>query len=401
MALLCVLVLPFFLSKQVHSDQTQEYASIPMAPENHWIGQLELMYSRFDSFLDNNRDKVDLLSAYEGLDFNAALLPSLSSFGSNATLGKLSLAGSFNVKRLEFTLGYGITENLTVGAILPYADVCSTIKLDVKKGNIGINPAFNSNQTISAKNVPFIPITQGGLQLNADRLNAIITQPNYHYKAIKSTCKSFFGDPVIGALWRVVNTHNDVLIATMAGRIGIVEKDDPDDIFDIPLDNGNDNAIVQLEYFHLFPFGFNTRLLFRYTLQITDDIEIRLADASHSLLTAASQKQQVKRNLGNIFEYEVELGKRIGNWRLSGALYFWRKEIDSYQYKGEHILALENSTGTKINQWRTQLMWSGIKAWRQGNIPVPLIVQLEYQNTFAGKNVLLTEDIYLTFQIAF
>ena len=41
------------------------------------------------------------------------------------------------------------------------------------------------------------------------------------------------------------------------------------------------------------------------------------------------------------------------------------------------------------------LSWSGIGQWRQGGLPLPLIVKFEVQETYAGRNTVDVRDYYL------
>lgn len=386
---------------QAETNYIQEYAIVPLAPADHWVSRLELRYNEYDQFFNDNGDKKDFLSEYDGINFDSGVFPALALFGSGASLGQLSLSGKTKVKRMEFTLGYGLTEDLTIGAIVPYGEVCSQINIGFKGGNIGANPLFNPNLPVGVTNSPYAPVALGAIPLNTASLNQIITSPQYGYKTIKSRCHESFGDPVVGILWRVFNTDYNALVAGVGGRIGVVEQDDPDDLFDIPLDNGNNDFLAQLEYFHVLPYDFDLRLMVKYTLQTEDEIKARVGSSSNSILIPVSQKRTVKRDLGDFFEYDIELGKRIGDWRLSGTLHLWRKEKDSFRYAGSGIKALEKNTEIEADQWRVKLAWSGVNAWRQGYLPMPLVVQLEYQNTFSGKNMPSVEDLYLTLQTAF
>ena len=56
---------------------------------------------------------------------------------------------------------------------------------------------------------------------------------------------------------------------------------------------------------------------------------------------------------------------------------------------------LEQNTRILANQWRMSLSWSGIKAWKNGDFPLPLILKLETQNTYSGINMPKVWDVYL------
>ncbi|MDP2253275.1 MAG: hypothetical protein Q8J60_03740, partial [Thiobacillus sp.] len=57
--------------------------------------------------------------------------------------------------------------------------------------------------------------------------------------------------------------------------------------------------------------------------------------------------------------------------------------------------ALTANTVTVADQWRLGVSWSGISAWQAGKLPLPLIVKLEMQDTFDGRNFVKVRDVYL------
>ncbi len=92
----------------------------------------------------------------------------------------------------------------------------------------------------------------------------------------------------------------------------------------------------------------------------------------------------------------MELGRSWGDWRGSLTWHRYDKLSDRYTSDlGTDTSALQANTRVYANQWRAALSWSGIKAWRQGHVPLPLIVRLEIQRTYEGRNFMNVRDIYL------
>ena len=56
---------------------------------------------------------------------------------------------------------------------------------------------------------------------------------------------------------------------------------------------------------------------------------------------------------------------------------------------------LEANTRTWANQWRAAISWSGIAAWQVGDFPLPLVVRLETQRTYAGRNFINVKGIFV------
>jgi hypothetical protein len=61
----------------------------------------------------------------------------------------------------------------------------------------------------------------------------------------------------------------------------------------------------------------------------------------------------------------------------------------------EDTTALEVNTDILADQWRAAVSWSGVEGWRSGALPLPVIVKLEMQDTYGGRNMTDVRDVYL------
>lgn len=114
------------------------------------------------------------------------------------------------------------------------------------------------------------------------------------------------------------------------------------------------------------------------------------------LLATANSKERLRRDLGDYQEYDIELGHRWDNWRAATTWHLYTKAADRYRSdKDTDTSALENNTKVRADQWRASVSWSGINAWRQEKIPMPLIIKLEMQETYGGRNFPKVRDFYL------
>ena len=377
---------------------SSRHALAPLAPQGRWVVQLESRSNTYDQWYDNSGNLHELGSELNAVSLDNAIFPALTLFGPGASLGTTSFSASTRLKRAQLTLGYGITKDLTVGIISNYGETKTDTRFSVRNGNIGFNPLFNPAIAIGPANFPFAPVGAGALApMTASDINVILTNPafGYAYEPIASTKTRGFGEFIMGVLWRFYSGSYGTLVAGSGLRMSLANNDNPDNLFDIPLDDGSNDALLQLEYFNDFGDLLDVRVMTKRTIQFKDHVTKRVPAPGQLLATAAS-KENLTRNLGDFWEYDVELGVHTGNWRVAGTWHRYIKSRDSFvSARGQNTAALSAFTDIKADQWRASVSWSGIEAWQQKVIPLPIIAKLEYQKTYKGRNMPKVTDIYL------
>lgn len=372
-----------------------------MAPESRWAIRFEQRANQYHQRYDNDGNLSDVSSQFNGVNLNSQVFPALSVFGANASLGTTSLTTKNTNQISILTIGYGLTPDLTIGAIIPYGQSQTKANFSVEGGNIGFNPLFDAGNSISASNFPFAPVGSGISPLGTSGVQEILTNPafGYRYKPLNTTQQEGFSDPTFGVLWRAYKSSQESLILGLGVRLGVAKKDDPDDLLDAPLGDGSTDLRTRMEYFRELSPHLDLHLLADYNLQTADTAEMRIPTQGQLLATYDS-KQTLHRNLGDFYETDVELGYRMANWRFSSTWHRYEKAKDHYRSDiGTDVALLEANTYTKADQYRLSAAWSGIQAWQQGKLPMPVILKLEMQDTFAGKNFVDVYDVYLQMNI--
>jgi hypothetical protein len=321
---------------------TAEYALDNMAPAGHWAARLTLLRNGYDQRYDDRKDRVDL-------DADANLV--LAAF-------EVTLDSEVTTDFVELMLGYGVTENLTVGAIVPYARTTNRLKMtEAAPGGIAA--------------------LQGTLAVLG-------------YKPLATSAVSGLSDPTLGALWRFHKSPKDSTVLGFGLRMGLAKADDPDDLADIPPGDGSTDLRFRLEYFRDLGNGWDLRLLGEHQVQLPDEVVLRPGG------TFSLSKEKLKRDLGDYQEFDIELGKAWDDWRVSGTWHRYQEEPDRYTSKiGTDTSALMTNTDTLADQFRFGITWSGVRAWRAGKLFMPLIVKLEMQDAFRGRNFVDVRDFYL------
>jgi hypothetical protein len=368
-----------------------------MAPENSWAIRLEQRTNHWDHEYDNNGHLLDIDNAFNDLNLDANIFPSIALLGAGASLGTTQFNTQTSSQISVITIGYGLSPDITIGAIIPYGQTKNNVDFAVSGGNVGFNPLFNASDPIGLANFPLGPVGPGVSAMSSSGVQQILTNPafGYQYKPIKNSQQTGFSDPTLGVLWRAYKTKQESLILGLGLRLGLAKKDDPDDLLDVPLGDGSTDIRTRMEYFRDLAGNFDLHVLADYNIQTADQATLRIPQQGE-LLALSSSKEKLHRNLGNFYETDLELGYRYSNWRFSTTWHRYEKQSDHYRSKlGTDTTSVEADTYTRADQYRISAAWSGISAWQQGKLPLPLIVKLEMQDTFAGKNFVDVRDFYL------
>ncbi|MDQ6954129.1 MAG: hypothetical protein Q9M20_01625 [Mariprofundaceae bacterium] len=379
------------------TNESAKHALALIAPEGRWVVQVEVRRSSFDKRFNPFKKEENLGASFDAIDLNSNIFPALALLGPSATLGTTTLNTDVVSDRTRITLGYGLTEDISIGTILEYVRNQSHVNFSVAGGNVGFNPLFNANAAIGPTNFPFAPAGGAINPVGTEGVQNILTSPvfGYGYKRIGSVTTSGAGDPVFGGLWRALKDDKQSIVLGAAYRAGIAKADNPDDLFDVVVADGSNDIFMQFEYFRDLGAGFDLHLKTVRTWQFEDTRTMRVP-APGEVLAVSASKEELKRNLGDYWEHDIELGKVMGNWRLSTTWHRYAKNSDRYVSKmGNNTVALMANTDIFADQWRVSASWSGIEAWQQGEIPLPLIVRLEVQDTYRGKNMPKAFDSYL------
>lgn len=373
------------------------HALAPIAPEGRWVTRLEVRQNGYDHRYNNDGKREELGAVFDGVALDSGVFPALALLGNGASLGTTSLQSEVSLERVEWTLGYGLTKNLTVGGIINYGRIDTQVNFAVHDGNVGWHPAFDSSAPIDAGNFPFAPVGGGAsAAMTASDINRILTNPafGYNYDAIGDAQTSGAGDLLLGMLWRFYDVKPQSMVLGLGVRQGLARADNPDNLFDVPLNDGGSDLVAQWDYYYQWG-SYDFRGEAKRTVQLADKATLRVP-APGEVLALASSKERLSRDLGDFWEYDLELGYRWQDWRFSTTWHRWQKEADGYRSSSQQdTSALEDNTAIRADQWRLAVSWSGIHAWQAGRMPLPLIVKLEMQETYAGRNMVDVRDVYL------
>lgn len=374
------------------------YALDSMAPEGHWATKVELRSNSYDKWYDDSGKEQNFRAAFNGLNLNGAVFPPLALLGAGATLGTSSLYAKANTQIAQIILGYGLRDDLTLGFIFPFVKTQSQVDFNVSGGNTGFSTAFNPNLPIGPTNFPFAPVGAGAVApLGTAGVKQLLSNPafGYGYAPIGNSQSSGLSDSTAGLLWRFHKDEKSSAILGAGVRFGIAKAANPDNLSEVPIGDGSHYFRLRMEYFRDLGKDFDAHLLGESFTSVADRADMRVPQ-NGQLLATANSRESLQRKMGNFQEYDAELGHRWGAWRVAVTQHLYIKGKDSYTSdKGTNTSALEANTNVRADQYRVSLGWSGIDAWRQAKIPLPLIIKLEMQDTYGGRNFPKVRDYYL------
>ncbi|MCH9741266.1 MAG: hypothetical protein K0U38_10595 [Epsilonproteobacteria bacterium] len=241
-------------------SSSTKHALSSLAPKGHWAIQLEGKTKQTNFSYNNHGDKAKLGSDYNNINLNQEVLPLLSMFGEGATFGTTSANMEVDSEQFELVAGYGVTEDITIGIIVPFRKYTRTFNFSVGNGNIGLNPMFDSSLPMSPDNSPYLPTSIEGITpMSTANVQTLLGSEalDLGYKPLQSTSNSGFADPTLGILWKAYKSDIHSLILGAGYRFGIAKEDDSDHLLHTDIGDGNSGIRLQVEYFRDLTEGFD------------------------------------------------------------------------------------------------------------------------------------------------
>lgn len=364
-------------------------------------------YFDFDKWF-NDEGKVESLAADYNRNLTGDVFPNLAALdplvGGKASLGRSIVDFKRSYDWFEFELDYGITDNLSVGMLIPYNVTSQKVKtaLDTSKANVGKNPYINSLAPLYVPGT--VPLTKQdvlsllgkGLDINRD---GIIDIPGYGFNPFRTWDGGGVGDIEIGAKYRFWNSKNWRFAAAAGLVLPSGKGDDPDELLDVPAGDDQTDLFLRLYGDYTAIKNLLLNITLRYYLQLPDHKELRIPDSVDLPLTV--NRETVSRDLGDIFECRA-LGTYNFTPEISAGFEyrFTRKYADSVNGKGNLVYSsLEDETDSTSHMALVSLGYSTVQKYLDKKFPVPLSFDVTYRNRFAGTNV--TKSQYVSFALSF
>lgn len=290
----------------------------------------------------------------------------------NFSFGTFQGSATSKVSTQAFGAGYGITNNLTAYAFIPYYS--AEVDLQVARTAKG---RINVGSSIVLENLPDVDV----------RLIQSLFVNYYHYQPLGKWKAKDFGDTEFGLMYRLNRLKYAGTLLTVGAVAPTGRIDNPDILQDISFGDG------QWDFFGEYGGGveLNTNWSIdswtRVTYQRAYTTVLRLPDSAVFPIT--SNKEEVKVKLGNKFAVNLQGNYKFSDqWMTSliyGVEYVEKSKYESSNSLADSILALDTE---KISHTgRININYSTVGLYKKKKFFAPINLNLAVQSIFAGKNI--------------
>jgi hypothetical protein len=352
------------------------------------------------------------------IDFNTSLdssvFPGLRQLESAFELpsGFAKIGDSIVALKLEFidllmSLLYGVTDRFTVGVLVPYYWQTSHVsaRVDTSRATVGKNAALT---TLAPLRIPGTqPLTTEdvqallgkGLDINGD---GTVDIPGFGLQRFETWSDAGIGDLEAGFRYQYLKTTNWRLALTSGVRFPTGQVDDPDNLVDGAFGMGAYALLFRANTDFTAITNVVLHTTVSYDLYLPDRQTRRVPDNVNQPVT--TNKEEVKRDLGDIFRVEVSgYYTLLTGLRISGLYEFGAKWKDQVSGKKAFTYAsLEEETNWTSHIYRVGLSYTTVPLYLAKRFPLPFITSMTYRDRFAGSNnALETKFISLEIQAFF
>jgi len=338
------------------------------------------------------------------------------------SIGDSHVSFEYHAQTLDIDLQYGLTERLSVGVKIPYWWFRNSVKARVDSGpdssaNVGKNPFFACGSPVCPLFVPGTSrfttedvqqLLGKGLDVNSD---GTIDIPGYNFKRFTRWQGDGLSDVEAGFRYQYFRSDDWRLAFTGGVRFPTGRVDDPDNLTDYGFGSGAYALLFRLNHDFLVsnlwkkkpefvreqpaagavvePGDLVLNGTFRYDLYLPDHQKKRISSDVNQPVTR--NEETVKRNIGDVFEYEVSGNYGIVKGLRASALYRYSFKLrDSVSgNKGFAYETLEEETEAKSQIFILTLSYTTLPLYLEKKFPIPITASLSYRNRFAGSNNVL------------
>jgi hypothetical protein len=368
------------------------------------------------------------------------------------SIGDSRVSFEYLVQTLENNLQYGLTDRISIGVKIPYWWFHNKVRAQVDSGigssaNVGKNPFFACGSSVCPLFVPGTSrfttedvqqLLGRGLDVNGDGRTDI---PGFGFKRFQSWNGNGLSDVEAGFRYQYFRTESWRLAFTGGVRFPTGRLDDPDNLTDYAFGTGaysilyrfnNDFVLSDLwkpkrasnnqrtanatepgaskpsgTYQYdireapgaMEPGDVVLNYTFRYDLVLPQHETKRVPNNVNNPIT--TNRENVKINVGDYFEYEISALFGIWKGLYASALYKYGFKLQDKVSgsKGFAYSSLEDETKATSHIYIVGLSYSTLPLFIEKKFPLPLNATLTYRNRFDGSNNVLKSQ-YVGFSLS-
>ena len=360
-------------------------------------------------------------------DLNSSLFTALPA-GASLGTSQVDIERHFNMIRP--LIAYGLTDRLTIGAIIPYIWAKNKVHAQVDSSNatigkssIGAGFGFPLVPLVGPGSNPFGDATplneddiQGllgdGIDVNGD---GVIDQQGQGLKPLETRESEGLGDIEFGGRYQYFRSEYFRAATTILAIAPTGKMDDRNDLVDIPLGDGNwairfqfqqdllkqqDGLAKNLGFPGVGDFSINTK--FEYLYNFSDHRTVRVCTDNIPVCTTTAR---VRRKVGDIIEAEIQgnVGILTDGLILIGGYTYTHQSKAHFSGKTPGLpygdLAIDSES--VIHEFMAGLTFSAVPMVVKKQFPLPFVANVQYRYRPAGKNVFDTNAIWATLSVYF
>ncbi len=307
-------------------------------------------------------------------------------------VGRSHLRTQVVIQAYPFALEYGVTDNLTVGLVVPYVHAHQRLtRLRLDPGNIGHNPG---DGRISADDAAYLPLnhdkdptTRHLDPLDRDDVRRIL-RDDFHYRWLDDSTTHGVGDIEVGAKYRfpAVDFWRSSLQLGLRAPTG--KTVDPHDLLGLGLGSGAFGILlaVQQDFIPWDRLRFNLTL--RYTANLPQRIYLRVPTRFDRPITDRDLAERVWRNIGDVFTLDTRVTFALLEFLIPHLRYAYVHKLrdEVFGVRGLSYESLEILTDGRSHLLEAGLTFTTVPWALREAFPVPFDVTLSYERAIAGSH---------------
>lgn len=361
------------------------------------------LYTFYDERFDPSGKKEAIGIDFDKVNVTRAVFPALGTLettlglpAGSLTLGTTSFDSDVEIFALPIYVEYGLTDMVSLGIVIPFIHVQRDVSFSISGGNVGFSPTGS-----------LLPVGVGGVTrpIDTEDVQTILQSPVYGYqlRRFEDFSNTGLGDIRFGFKHQYLKREDFRLAYTLSLRLPTGDADDPDNLLDVALGDGQADVVIELHSDYLPTRGSLINLYIRYTIQLPDKEVRRIQTSANEPIAPMANRQKVERDLGDIIEVEGATSYNLLEaLNLSLRYRFLYKSEDQVKSPtGANTMGLTAETLQRSHEIGASLAYSTLPAFQRKVFPLPMVVHIEYQNILDGVNVNKATTIGLGMRIFF
>jgi hypothetical protein len=166
------------------------------------------------------------------------------------------------------------------------------------------------------------------------------------------------------------------------------ETDNPDNLVDLPLGDGQTDLELTMAQTYTGINKLDISLAFRTIIQLPDKHEMRVPKDEEDLLPDISQKEILRRDLGDSLETQLSMYWKPSSYVFTRTAYSYTVK-SSDRFAGDKDLAynlLSRNTHSRLHQLNLEIGLSTVDTFLRNAAIIPMEIMFGYVRPLAGVN---------------